>query len=1020
MARKTKKAAAAEPVDPATPPGATPPAASSRRARKPAGTAAAPAAPSPETAGEPLPEDTFPIVGIGASAGGLDAFEQFFKHMPADSGIAFVLVQHMDPARDSNLPELLRRYTAMPVNQAADGIKVEPNSVYIIPPNKNLAILNGVLQLLEPTSLTRGHTVDFFFRSLAEDMGDRAIGIVLSGTGADGTQGVREIKGSLGMVMVHEPETAAYNGMPRSAVETGLADFVLPPAKMPEQLAKYVRQTFTRLAHQRHSEMEKAADSLKKIFFLIRNEIGHDFSGYKEPTIIRRIERRMSVNGVDNINRYVAFLQEHPGEIHALDKDFLINVTGFFRDAEAFHALKEQVRELVKRKPEGGQLRVWVPGCATGEEAYSVAIVVCEIAGELKMDLQIQIFATDIDGDAAKTARAAAYPLSIARDVGEERLRRFFSKKNNFYHVKNEIREAVVFAVQNILKDPPFSRMDIISCRNLLIYLNAALQKKLLPLLHYALARDGILFLGPSESIGQFTNLFYTLDRKWKIYQRLQPATGDAPAFYFPAPAERPAGLPGEALPPATGTTSLSLPELAEKTLGLAFIPPSVIIDRNHRIIFVHGRTGKFLEPAPGAPNWTLPEMARDDIKADLAAAINEARLQRKQVVRRGLRLRHNGSPIFVDLTVRPLVEPGPLSGLFLVFFEEAPGPEKETAAATGRPFKARRGTRLAALEGELRETRESLQTAIEEMETSNEELKSANEEYQSTNEELQSTNEELETSREELQSLNEELMTANAELQLKNDEMEKVSDDIGNLLNSTTVATIFVDNDLLIRRYTPTATGILNLLETDIGRPMEHITSRLAYEDLVSDARKVVETRQPRETEVQTRDGRWYLMRILPYRTREDIEAGDVISFIDIDERKRLNQKLRAALDYAESVVDTLREPLLVLDADLRVVSANRSFHRTFRMVTEDARGKLIYDLGGRQWDIPELRRLLEDILPKNTIFENFEVNYDFPGLGCRRLLLNARRLQDEAGAPGRILLAIEDAGEVKSQKTK
>jgi len=856
----------------------------------------------------------FPIVGIGASAGGLGAFEAFFAGMPAevDPGMAFVLVQHLAPDHESILADLIRRYTRMSVFEVVDGMVVRPNCAYIIPPGRDMAFLNGTLQLLEPLK-PRGQRlpIDFFFRSLAQDQHHRAIGVVLSGTGSDGTAGVRAIKSEGGMVMAQSPESTEFDGMPRSALATGLVDFELPPAEMARQLMAYTAHAFGKsLSRPPAIPIPKQENAVKKIFVLLRSQTGHDFSQYKPSTIHRRIERRMAVHQIDSLEGYVKFVQRTPAEVEALFRDLLIGVTNFFRDTEAFQALEEQViPKLFVEKPAGSVIRVWCPGCSTGEEAYSIAILLQERMEALKQSNTLQVFATDIDSRAVATARAGLYPASIAVDLSRERLARYFVAEpdGSTYRIHKNIRDLIVFSEQNVIKDPPFSKLDLISCRNLLIYMGQDLQKKLIPLFHYALNPGGMLFLGTSETVGDFNDLYSVVDRKAKLYQRKEDYRGGQRAalgHFLPPMTAILAALPGvhpQAAARMAVPVKLPLRELTEQTLLQKVTPTGALVNGKGDILYMHGRTGMYLELGAGEgafPN--ILKMAREGLRHELATALHKAQEAKESINYPGLRVKTNGHFTRVNLSIHQ-VATGPIATvetpLYLVVLEEGPPLEEMSPDPSSENSDSSLDIdgRLTALKEELRAKEEYLQTANEELETSNEELKSSNEEMQSVNEELQSTNEELETSKEELQSANEELATVNGELQTKVVDLSRANNDMNNLLAGTGIGTVFVDMHLRILRFTPTVSAIINLILSDVGRPVGHIVSNLVgYDRLVADVQAVLDTLIPKEVEVQTTKGEWYTMRTQPYRTLENMIEGAVITFVNITEMKKIQEALR------------------------------------------------------------------------------------------------------------------------------
>jgi len=976
-----------------------------RAGRKTAGTA------KKETAIKPGAEAGFPIIGMGASAGGLEAFEDFFRNVPARSGMAFVLVSHLDPGHASMLAEILGRNTSLPVVEARDQMPVGPDHVYIIPPNREMTIFHGKLQLSVPGQV-RGlrMPIDTFLRSLAEDAGEKAIAAILSGSGTDGTLGLRAVLGAGGVAFVQDPATAKYDGMPTSAIQSGLATYVLPAATMYGEIAAYVRNYLIRKIPAPPPGAEGKHPFLK-ILMLLRAKTGHDFSLYKQNTIRRRIERRMGMHNLKDAEAYARFLSENPAEVHHLFRELLINVTSFFRDPEAFEVLKtEIVPKLLADKPEDFVFRVWVAGCATGEEAYSIAMVFRECLDAAPHPYSVQIYSTDIDEDAIAVARAGFYPANIAIDVSPERLRRFFVKEETGFRIRKGIRGMVVFAVQDITRDPPFTRLDLLSCRNLLIYFEPELQNRIVPVFHYALNPGGVLFLSPSESIGRFTELFAPVNRKWKFYEtRYSPSPGRAGGLYRLPAAAGTAGGPG-ADGAAAKPRETNFVELTRGILLQSYAPPSVITDEEGNTLFVHGDTGKYLRPAPGQASLNVIEMAREGLQLELRKAIRSAGKQKTPVSIRALPVRTNGGMHPVDVVVRPLTDPGTAREFLIVSFQDTEQKGRGKVAAGPGPERKGQGKRVQELEQELLYTREHLQATIIGMQGTNEELKSTNEELQSTNEELQSTNEELETSKEELQSVNEEIVTVNAELQAKIEQLTDIQNDMKNLLDSTSIGTIFLDEDLIVKRFTRDATRVFRLVPTDAGRPLSDIKSTIVSGDILADAREVLDTMVPREKEVQTNGNLWYLARLTPYRTLENVIEGVVITFTDITTLKTLEKEARHAQELAGNVFDTIREPLLVLDAGYRVVSASRSFYAMFRTNAGETVGRELFGLGNGQWDIPRLRELLETVLPANTSFEGVEVDHDFPGIGHRKMLLNGRRIMGETGSSRFILLAMED----------
>ena len=919
----------------------------------------------------------------------------------------------------------------MPVAEATDGVRLQPNHVYVAPPSLNLAILKGSLQLMEPKKVKPGTPrlpIDYFFHSLVNDRQHRAICIVLSGTGTDGTIGLKAIKAGSGMAMVQKPETAKYAGMPGSAMATGLVDYVSPVGELPAQLVAYASGNYLKGGSPAAATV-LPPEPLNKIFLLLRGRTGHDFSSYKSSTIRRRIERRMNVHQINEARHYVRFLQENPHEIDLLFKELLISVTNFFRDPQAFDALAIALIPLLKSRPEGYTIRAWVPGCATGEEVYSLAILLRECMDKLKKHFDLQVFGTDLDSDAIESARLGIYPDGIAGDVSPERLERYFVHSDNTYRICKEIREMAVFATQNVIKDPPFTKLDLLSCRNLLIYLDADLQKRLLPVFHYGLKPNGLLFLGPSESVGQFDDRFEMVDKKWKIFRRKDAAVATYPLPKIPAVLPVTDAANAEETPGIVSNAGLRnkpnrlLSTVIERHLLDQFCPASVVVNDRGDIVYVHGRTGDFLELAEGQVRTNVLDMARKGLENELGSAIRQVAGGASDVRRNGIRVKTNGNHLVVDLLVHRIREPESIRGLLMITFQPnaaatenakldgvnvivtaAPGVVTENKDGDGSENSP--GLDRESLERELRYMRDSRQSTLEELETSNEELKSTNEELQSTNEELQSTNEELETSKEEMHSLNEELTTVNSELQSRVDELSQANNDMQNLLNSTEIATIFLDRDLNIKRFTEHVKDLVSIRKFDIGRPIGELALNLKQDDLQEHCRNVLKTLTRFEIEVRSKTGKWFLMKIMPYRTSENVIDGLVLTFVDISPL----MAGRDALTFSQGIVNTVRQPLVILDDEMRVVSANKAFYTTFKTSEKQSVGENVFELGGAQWDDAELRGQLMQVLNKDKTFDGLKITAEIPKLGRRTFLLNGRRLDREEGLPEMILLAMEE----------
>jgi len=949
----------------------------------------------------PRGRDAFPIVGVGASAGGLEAFSQLLEHLPSTTGMAFVLIQHLDPTHASQLPEILARKSGMPVREVQGDTIVEPDHVYIAPASNNLKIENGFLRAVARTT-TAGvpnMAIDDFFQSLARERGHLAFGIVLSGTASDGTLGLKAIKAEGGIAFAQEPSSAKFDGMPRSAIAAGSVDFVLTPEDIARELVLLASHPYLnhRSAAEPHEEIAPLPDGdLTPIFTVLRAATGIDFTYYKHNTILRRIERRMALHGMESFKDYSKKLRHDAAEAKILAEEFLINVTAFFREPETYKTLKATVfPALLEHRSLDDPIRVWIPGCSTGEEAYSIAIVLTEFLEEHGASCGIQIFATDLSDSVIEKARSGVYLENAVSGVSAERLRRFFFSRDRVYQINQSIRSACVFAKQDLTKDPPFSKIDLISCCNLLIYLGPLLQKRAISLFHYALKPGGFLVLGSSESIGAYADSFQTVDRKQRIYSK-KASSG-------PLDLDLSAGRTGQATRAEENASAESagaaknVQKYVDRMLLAEYSPPGVIVDDALHVIQVRGDTGSYLQLPPGDPTTDLTQLVKPGLLAPLKAAIRKARHDKIPVVESGLRVRDNGYTRDVDLRVLPIRDPNGNDQCWLILFEEKPQGRSGARAKAKLaivPKSTRDHDTILHLEQELRATRDYLQSIVESQEAATEELRSANEE-------AQATNEELDTAKEELQASNEELNTVNDELRARNLEQGALNSDLRKLLESINVPLVMVGKNLHIRWFTPAMESLLHLLPTDQGRPITDLHSAAIpnFRDLLLAA---LAGEQNKNIEMQGPAGRWLSLRILPYRGPDNTIEGAVATLVDIDDLKR-------ARDFAEAVVATVREPLLVLDASLRVRTANHAFFGLVQMESKDVVGHQIYEVGGRRWDIPKLRELLENILPKQTVMMDYELQQTYPGIGLRTMLLHAREIRQSDGER-MILLAIDD----------
>jgi two-component system CheB/CheR fusion protein len=929
------------------------------------------------------------------SAGGLEAATEFLKAMPPDSGMGLIVIQHLEPTRKSLLAELLSKHTKMPVVEVEDGMAVKANHVYVIIPAQTLLIESGILRLSEPAEPRgRRHPIDHFFTALATDRKTGSIAVVLSGAGSNGSAGIQDVKLSGGMCIAQAPETAKFDSMPRYAINSGAVDYVLAPADMPAVLMRYAHHPYIE-GNATEAIASVSEANFGDVLTLVRARSGYDFRQYKRTTLTRRTHRRMGLAGLESFDDYLVKLRDDPAELQTLVRDMMINVTGFFRDPEAWEALDHEViGPLVQQAMPDQAIRAWVPACSTGEEAYTIAMLLAERTETAEKGLQVKIFATDLADNNLAAARRGIYPGSMVESLSAERLDRFFEKTGESYRIKREIRETVVFAPQNLLADPPYSKMDLVSCRNLLIYLDVEGQNRVLSLAHFALREDGYLFLGNAESIGERDHLFSIVSKRWRIYRRTggrQPTAIDFPVWPPAQPPERERAKP-------------KLADVAVQALADRFGPASVVIDRHYRIQHFHGTTEDYLTQPPGPPTLDLMAMARDGLALSIRRAVKQA-IENNEAARSIATRAKAGR---VEVTASPLGGRNG-EGLILVSFSPV---RKGAQNDSARTVKAK-PERERDYDDELKEARDELHAIVEEYETANEELKAANEEATSVNEELQATNEELESSKEELQSLNEELNAVNAELEHKVTELDETSDDLRNLLSGNDIATIFLDTHTRIKWFTPAVTRLFDVIDTDIGRPITHLAQKFVDGDLVGKARGAIDKLEMSEEAVRADNGRIYSLRVQPYRTRDNRIAGAVASFVDVTELTRSQSRVAEARDYAQAIVRTVHDPMIVLAGDLRIQSANPAFYQFFQVHPKETEGHLIYELGNGQWNIPELRKLLEEMLPKAGWITNYMVEQDFPQIGHRWVVLNAHRIVGFGERPDLILLAFNDVTE-------
>jgi len=959
-------------------------------------------------------QSSFPIVGMGGSAGSFNAFELFFQRMPVDVDIAFVIVMHLEPTHDVDISRLLQHSTAMPIIEAEDGMRIEPNHVYVIPPGKDMGMHNGHLLLFNAPK-TRGArmAIDHFLQSLAEDQWNNAVSIIFSGMGSDGETGVRMIKEKLGMAMAQDPETAEYNSMPLTSIKTGLVDYVLAPEEMPVKLVQYLSHPV--LQHNPADDISADRNNqthVQKILMLLRSQTGHDFTLYKKNTITRRIERRIAFHQLPDYVHYVNYLRENPAEVETLFNELLIGVTKFFRDQHAFDILREHLYAHLLQKPSDEPIRIWIAGCSTGEEAYSIAILLTEYLDTMKLKRlpKAQIFATDLDANAIEHARAGYYFGNIASEVSPLRLERFFVKRNNGYVVKKEVREMIVFAQHNLIKDAPFTRLDLLCCRNVMIYLTTDLQRKIIPVFHYSLNPKSLLFLGPAESIGSFNESFDVVDSKWKLFEKKDGVSNTVKMIDFPFHITQQTNKSKEQ--PVKSMEKNSLAENFHKVLLNQYSPSSLLVNDKGEILYINGEVDNYLKLHSGDAVMNIHRMAREEIKYALGNAIHQAWKERTTTEVKDFKITINGVPHLIGFSVAYLHEV-PLAGLLLIVFRER-GIMKKSRTKLGNIDPAKDGA-VEELEKELIYTKQQLHTTIEQMETSMEELKSTNEELQSTNEELQSTNEEALTTKEEMQSLNEELMTINLQYQNKAEELTNLNNDMKNLLDNTEIGTIFLDNQLNILRFTPQVTKLFNVIPTDVGRSITHIVSNFDYPAIENTIIDVIERLSGKELEIKTKKNEWYNLRIMPYRTIDNFISGAVLTFTKITPLKALENKLSTLMTYVQSVVDVLPDAAIILDKNAKVLVVNDAFLKMFQLREYEVKEQFFLEIAHNRWGTDKMDGLLMENELKEFFFQ-----HEFPGLDLVNMQVEISYVTESPVTENTALMMTFKAVEIGKQKKK
>ncbi|MBV9275962.1 MAG: PAS domain-containing protein [Verrucomicrobia bacterium] len=946
------------------------------------------------------------IVGIGGSAGGLEAFSELLRHLPKNTGMAFVFIQHLEPNQTTRLPEILSRITDMPVEVSADGTAMKQNSIYVMPAGMDLALRDGQLRLQPRTDTAGRHLpIDHFFRSLAEEQGAKAVVVILSGMGNDGAVGIKAVKENGGITLAQDENSAQHGSMPAAAIRSGLVDIVGNPRRLAAELVRLARNRPVKPS--RKPTLHE--NSLKAIFTLLRSRTEVDFSQYRKTTVRRRLQRRMAVHRIESLEEYLKLLKRNPDEADALYNEMLIHVTEFFREPETFGVFQSLVLpRLLEKRATNDPIRIWLPGCSTGEEAYSLAIIVTEFFDTRSESLGIQIFATDVSDRVLEIARKGIFDQSIEAHISKERLRRFFTKVDRGYQINKQIRDLCVFARQNVLRDPPFSRLDVISCRNVLIYFEPVAQKKLIPFFHYALKPGGFLLLGGAESVGSFSDLFEPVDQKTKLFAKRSvqspPLSNLEVALGAKEPALRDLAVQAVMMQPDVRRET-------DRVLMAKYCPPAIVVDSSMRIIQFRGNVAPFLDPEPGEASLDLFRMIRSNLESPIRSAITEAKAQAASVRKEGVLFQGAGNASFLNLEVIPLSSPAFRERCFMLLLEASTVAVQETRSTKSKNSRSKiEAARVVQLEQELATIREHLQSLIEEQESTNEELRSANEEIQSSNEELQSTNEELETAKEELQSTNEELITLNEELKSGNLELSEVNNDLTNLLRSVNIPIVMVDRNLHIRRFTPVAQRTLKLINADVGRSITDLRADVEVPQLEELISEVMDTLSTKDVEVRDRQGRWYNLQVRPYETSDNKITGAVMILFDINSTKLAAERSQRMMSYAEAFVETVRNCVLVLDSSLRVEKATPFFYRRFQLQPKESEGTLIFQLDNGAWDIPALRRMLEKTLPQNPKVTDYEIEHEFPRIGRKRLSVNARRIDGVEPSDGLIIISFGD----------